>query len=120
MLKRFELHNHTTESDAGIDCAALFRHMKADRVDVFAITDHNTVSGHRILRELQDEMASEMPRHIARWGRPSSYAKWEEYVDVIRQWMKARPAYALENLRKYFSLDQSYIDELVEKYTPKP
>ena len=73
-----------------------------------------------ILDELQQEMASEMPRHIARWGRPSSYAKWEEYVDVIRQWMKARPAYALENLRKYFNLDQSYIDELVEKYTPKP
>ena len=52
MLKRFELHNHTTESDAGIDCAALLAHMKADRVDAFAITDHNTVSGHRILREL--------------------------------------------------------------------
>ena len=58
MLKRFELHNHTTESDAGIDCAALFRHMKADRVDVFAITDHNTVSGHRIIRGLVEGDAS--------------------------------------------------------------
>ena len=72
----------------------------------------------RILRELQDEMASEMPRHIARWGRPSSMAKWESNVDQIQKWMDARPAYALENLRKYFNLKQSYIDELVAKYTP--
>ena len=52
MLKRFELHNHTTESDAGIDCAQLLAIMEADGVDAFAITDHNTVSGHRILRKL--------------------------------------------------------------------
>ena len=71
-----------------------------------------------ILRELQGEMASEMPRHIARWGRPASVAKWEQNVDLIEKWMKERPAYALENLRKYFNLKQSYIDELVEKYTP--
>ena len=73
----------------------------------------------RILNELKDEMASEMPRHIARWGRPSTYKKWEENIREIQQWMEKRPTYALENLRKYFNLNQSYIDELVEKYTPK-
>ena len=72
----------------------------------------------RILQELKEEMASEMPRQIARWGRPASYAKWEASVSEIEKWMQTRPAYALENLRKYFDLDQSYIDELVARYTP--
>ena len=72
----------------------------------------------RILHELRDEMASEMPRHIARWGKPSSYDAWLKNVDAVEEWMKNRPTYALENLRKYFDLDKSYIDELVAKYTP--
>ena len=63
-------------------------------------------------------MASEMPRHIARWGKPSSYDAWVKNVNDVEEWMKNRPAYALENLRKYFDLDKSYIDELVAKYTP--
>ena len=52
MLKRYELHNHTTESDASITCAELIAHMEKDRVDVFAITDHNTISGHRVVKRL--------------------------------------------------------------------
>ena len=55
MLKRFELHNHTLESDAGISCAELLAIMEADGVDAFAITDHNTISGHRILQSLLRE-----------------------------------------------------------------
>ena len=72
----------------------------------------------RILRELRDEMDSEMPRHIARWGRPTSYGTWVKNVNAIEKWMKDRPDNALENLRKYFNLSKSYIDELVAKYTP--
>ena len=52
MFRRYELHNHTTESDAGITCRQLTEHMAADGVDVFAVTDHNTVSGHPIIRKL--------------------------------------------------------------------
>ncbi|MBQ8159770.1 MAG: CehA/McbA family metallohydrolase [Clostridia bacterium] len=52
MLKRFELHNHTTHSDASLTCLDLIEHMEKDRVDVFALTDHNTISGHRVVREL--------------------------------------------------------------------
>ena len=55
MLKRFELHNHTTESDASITCAELIDLMARDRVDVFALTDHNTISGHRIVQKLLEE-----------------------------------------------------------------
>ncbi len=72
----------------------------------------------RILHELRDEMATEMPRHIARWKSPSSYESWKKNVNALEKWMKDRPANALENLRKYFNLDKKYIDELVAKYTP--
>ena len=46
MYKRLELHNHTNESDAVFTCKELTDFMVADRVDAFALTDHNTISGH--------------------------------------------------------------------------
>ncbi len=52
MFKRFELHNHTIESDAQITCRELVDLMVADQVDCFAITDHNTISGQPILRKI--------------------------------------------------------------------
>ena len=55
MFKRYELHNHTLESDAQQSCNELIEAMERDRVDVFALTDHNTVSGHRIIRQLLDD-----------------------------------------------------------------
>ena len=44
MFKRYELHNHTSESDALITCEELIEKMAADGVDCFALTDHNTIS----------------------------------------------------------------------------
>lgn len=52
MYKRLELHNHTTESDASITCRELVEYMISDRVDAFAITDHNTISGHHKIKRL--------------------------------------------------------------------
>ncbi len=49
---RLELHNHTTESDASLTCRDLLEHMIADHVDAFALTDHNTISGHRKMEAL--------------------------------------------------------------------
>lgn len=49
---RLELHNHTTESDASLSCQDLLDHMVADGVDAFALTDHNTISGHPKMEEL--------------------------------------------------------------------
>lgn len=55
MFKRYELHNHTTQSDAKITCQQLVDHMEADGVDCFAITDHNTTSGQPIIRKILSE-----------------------------------------------------------------
>ena len=54
MYKRLELHNHTTESDSSLSCKELLEIMEADRADAFAITDHNTISGHSIIKKLLD------------------------------------------------------------------
>ena len=52
MFKRFELHNHTTQSDGQITCRQLVDLMVAEGVDCFAITDHNTTSGQPIIRKI--------------------------------------------------------------------
>ncbi len=55
MLKRLELHNHTTESDASITVSELLEFMLEDHVDAFALTDHNTTSGHHKIKKLLAE-----------------------------------------------------------------
>ncbi|MCR5279298.1 MAG: CehA/McbA family metallohydrolase [Lachnospiraceae bacterium] len=55
MFKRLELHNHTTESDASITALELTQHMVKDKVDAFAITDHNTISGQKKIKDIIDE-----------------------------------------------------------------
>lgn len=54
MYKRLELHNHTTESDGSFAYTKLIDFMIDDKVDTFAITDHNTISGHKkIMKHLE-------------------------------------------------------------------
>lgn len=56
MYKRLELHNHTTESDSNITPSNLIEFMDEDQVDAFAITDHNTISGHVKIKEKLDAL----------------------------------------------------------------
>lgn len=55
MYKRLELHNHTTESDAVFTCRDLIEFLSSDQVDAFAITDHNTISGHQKIQAILEE-----------------------------------------------------------------
>lgn len=55
MYKRLELHNHTNESDASCTCRELTELMAADQVDAFALTDHNTISGHKKIQSILEE-----------------------------------------------------------------
>ncbi len=55
MYKRLELHNHTTESDSSLTPMELIEFMHRDQVDAFAITDHNTISGHKKIEKLLKE-----------------------------------------------------------------
>ncbi len=58
----------------------------------------------------------EMPRQIAKWGKPSSMSEWEKEVAQMRSYIEKRPEYALENMRKYFGLTTSELNELIAKY----
>lgn len=55
MYKRLELHNHTTESDSHLTIENLVHFMCEDHVDAFALTDHNTISGHFKVTKLLEE-----------------------------------------------------------------
>lgn len=52
---RVELHNHTTESDGQLKTEELLDFMLAHRIPAFAMTDHNTVSGHQPMQTLISE-----------------------------------------------------------------
>ena len=55
MYKRFELHNHTIESDGSLSVKELIDYMVENEVDVFALTDHNTISGHHKVKEILEK-----------------------------------------------------------------
>ncbi|MEZ4627198.1 MAG: CotH kinase family protein [Eubacteriales bacterium] len=69
---------------------------------------------------LFDEMVAairpEMPRQIARWGKPGSMSEWEKSISQMRYFIEERPAYALENMRKYFGVSKERLNELIAKY----
>ncbi len=44
----------------------------------------------------------EMPRHIERWGRPSSMAEWSAHLETMHEFARERPARVREHLRRHF------------------
>ena len=75
----------------------------------------------RVFDEMVEEMRPEMERHIARWRSHGmsvkSVSDWNEHLELMRKRVAARPEGALENLQKYFRLSDSYIRDLVAKYS---
>lgn len=69
-----------------------------------------------LLDQMVAAIRPEMPRQIARWGKPSSMSEWEASVAQLRTFVEQRPDYALENMRKYFGISQEKLDELIAKY----
>lgn len=61
MYKRLELHNHTRESDGQLTAETLINFMSEDNVDAFALTDHNTISGHSKVAHYLDDHKITMP-----------------------------------------------------------
>lgn len=76
----------------------------------------NTVLTDERLLSLFDDMAamveSEIDRHIARWGRPSSRSKWESEVESLRSCISRRREYAKSNLQRTFGLSDERMAEL--------
>lgn len=60
MLKRVELHNHTTESDGSLNVRELIDFMIENKVGDMAITDHNTISGHNKAKKIIEDNKLQM------------------------------------------------------------
>lgn len=59
---------------------------------------------HGIVSNMAARVDSEMPRHIARWGRMVNYASWQSRVTGLKSFASARPANALTNIVNEFGL----------------
>ena len=57
-----------------------------------------------IIQATASRVESEMPRHIARWGRMGSLAAWQANVQRLRDFANNRPAPALANIVNEFGL----------------
>jgi len=55
---------------------------------------------------------SEIPRQVARWRMPSSVTRWENEVDIIRNFLQTRNNTARQHLRNTFRLSNERMNEL--------
>lgn len=101
MYKRLELHNHTNESDAVFTCKELTDFMVADQVDAFALTDHNTISGHCKIKNYLKEHPQPIDfipgmEYTTYYGHIlclnlTEYVPWEISTDTSRNFSSVLP-----------------------------
>jgi hypothetical protein len=83
-----------------------FKEQFIDRFTVYIYSIYNPARVSRIIDSLKQDIATEMPYHIARWG--GSMNDWANNIEVGRTWAVQRPAYMLGYLQDYFSLGTPY------------
>lgn len=65
-----------------------------------------------LLDSMAAEMSTEMDRHIARWGTPSSRSAWETEIASLRRMLVERPSIAANQLRSYYGLTEAQYSAL--------
>lgn len=66
---------------------------------------------YEILNDLMQEYGDEMPRHLMRWGYPSSITKWRYDVETeIGEFFNSRPCIVKEHIESFFELDEFEFD----------
>lgn len=101
----------------GLNKNAAWRQMCAERYVELVCTQFAPERLLAILDELVEAMRPEMERHIARWNRPKSMSTWEEAVEKLREMIRNRPQYALDNMQAYFKISDAQMDEWIAKYS---
>ena len=82
-----------------------FRQLVIDNFTVNAgdFLRKNLVREH--LQQLADGIDSEYTYHLAAYGNPTSYAKWQQHVEDLISWSEMRSDFIRDNLiREYFGL----------------
>ncbi|HHX35108.1 MAG TPA: hypothetical protein GX719_07555 [Gammaproteobacteria bacterium] len=62
----------------------------------------------RVIRATQADLATEMPRHIARWKQPESMEFWRDAVDELVGFFVQRPDIQRQHLQEFFELNERY------------
>ena len=78
----------------------------------FATHLNTTFSHDRVIRVIESilmRIASDMPRHIDRWGAITSMPYWEGQIELLREFSRERPDYVFDHLRETLSLDETAI-----------
>lgn len=97
-----------------------FPEFKNEFIQRFAASLNVIYSSERVLKiieQFKEERAKEMPLHIERWKDsvyhspwakfkiPQSMVKWEDKVEVMRDFARRRPGFIRENLTEKFDLN---------------
>jgi len=70
------------------------------------------------LEEYKSQIENEMEFQIERWGNPSSYEKWEKYVNAIKEEVILRRYEVPVEIKEFFELSEEEITELFSWYDP--
>ncbi len=101
----------------GLKKNAAWREYCVERYVEVVMKYFNAERATALLDQMADARRPEMPRQIARWGKPYSMSEWEDQVKQLRYFVENRPQYALENMRKYFGVSEDELNALIEKYS---
>jgi hypothetical protein len=96
-----------------------FRDAFVHRFSMFSSTHFSRERLHRIIDEMEAELLPELPRHIGRWGGQKtdlpdntwvspifeSLQKWQDNMQVIRDFVDSRHEVALQHVSDYFGTD---------------
>lgn len=58
-----------------------------------------------ILDDMASEISSEIPRHIDRWGKPSSVDRWESNIDSLKEMLREKPNITIDDIKETFDLN---------------
>jgi len=81
---------------------------------------YNVLTPERMVTILNDyvkELEPEMERHIKRWYSPRSMDLWNSKVEAVKSFIMNRREKAISQLKGYFDLSDSQIQEYVNKAT---
>ncbi|MFP4153007.1 MAG: CotH kinase family protein [Alkalispirochaeta sp.] len=101
---RFELNHRLVDTED-------VRHELLQRFAVHLATTAREERALALVDRLARRIEGEMPRQIARWGRPESMDEWAESVDRMRDSARRRPTIVRDDLVQFFD-DATGVAEL--------
>lgn len=89
-----------------------FRRRSLERLSEIVATHFAYETTAPILQSIVDEVSSEVPYQIARFGTPSSMAKWKVSVSLIDDFLRKEPVAMLNEYAIYFGFSTGISDTM--------